>query len=31
MSARRREEGSAFIIILWIAFGLVSLALYFGH
>ncbi|HSU55453.1 MAG TPA: hypothetical protein VLT36_15465, partial [Candidatus Dormibacteraeota bacterium] len=28
---KRREEGSAFIIVLWIAFGLVSLALYFGH
>jgi type II secretory pathway component PulK len=25
------QRGSAFIIILWIAFGLVSLALYFGH
>src|SRR5215475_14386968 len=25
------EGGSAFIIVLWIAFGLVSLALYFGN
>src|SRR5262245_48025428 len=25
------ESGSAFIIVLWIAFGLVSLALYFGN
>ena len=25
------ENGSAFIIVLWIAFGLVSLALYFGN
>ncbi len=25
------EEGSTFIIVLWIAFGLVSLALYFGQ
>jgi type II secretory pathway component PulK len=30
-SARRDERGSAFIIILWIAFGLVSIALYFSH
>jgi len=26
-----RETGSVFIIVLWIAFGLVSIALYFGH
>src|SRR5690349_8931171 len=25
------ENGSAFIIVLWIAFGLVSLSLYFGN
>src|SRR5437660_1599019 len=25
------ESGSTFIIVLWIAFGLVSMALYFGH
>jgi len=28
---RRRAQGSVLIIVLWIAFGLVSLALYFGH
>lgn len=27
----RRAEGSVLIIVLWISFGLVSLALYFGH
>ena len=27
----KKESGSAFIIVLWISFGLVSLALYFGH
>lgn len=26
-----RRSGSAFVITLWVAFGLVSLALYFGH
>ena len=28
---RRGERGSVLIIVLWIAFGLVSLALYFAH
>lgn len=28
---RAGRSGSAFIITLWVAFGLVSLALYFGH
>src|SRR5262245_17846154 len=27
----RTERGSTFIIVLWIAFGLVSMALYFAH
>ena len=27
----QRERASTFIIVLWIAFGLVSMALYFGH
>src|SRR5215472_17016339 len=26
-----REGGSTFVIVLWIAFGLVSLTLYLGH
>ena len=30
-SAPRSQSGSALIITLWVAFGLVSLALYFGH
>jgi len=28
---KRQQNGSTFVIVLWIAFGLVSLALYFGH
>src|ERR1051326_3743205 len=28
---RSHEKASTFIIVLWIAFGLVSVALYFGH
>lgn len=28
---RARERGSVLVIVLWIAFGLVSIALYFGH
>jgi type II secretory pathway component PulK len=28
---RSFERGSTFVIVLWIAFGLVSMALYFGH
>ena len=31
LAARSRTRGSALIITLWVAFGLVSLALYFGH
>jgi DNA uptake protein ComE-like DNA-binding protein len=27
----RTQEGSTFVIVLWIAFGLVSMALYFGN
>ena len=27
----RIQEGSTFVIVLWIAFGLVSMALYFGQ
>src|SRR5215831_8640494 len=30
-TARRGESGSTFIIVMWIAFGLVSIALYFGY
>ncbi|HNZ75717.1 MAG TPA: type II secretion system protein GspK [Verrucomicrobiota bacterium] len=30
-SARRRRAGSVLVIVLWIAFGLVSLALYFAN
>src|SRR2546421_12911185 len=30
-SPARGQAGSVLIIVLWIAFGLVSLALYFGH
>lgn len=30
-ASRITETGSTFIIVLWIAFGLVSIALYFGH
>ena len=29
--ARDVEMGSTFVIVLWVAFGLVSIALYFGH
>src|SRR5690348_3565683 len=28
---RMREPGSVLIIVLWVAFGLVALALYFAH
>src|SRR5256885_3560143 len=28
---RNTERASTFLIVLWIAFGLVSMALYFGH
>src|SRR5947207_1991885 len=28
---RRSEHASTFVIVLWIAFGLVSIALYFAH
>src|SRR4051812_18711511 len=28
---RKREDASTFIIVLWIAFGLVSITLYFAH
>ena len=31
VNAPRSQSGSALIITLWVAFGLVSLALYFGH
>jgi type II secretory pathway component PulK len=31
MNTRAAERGSTFVIVLWIAFGLVSLALYFAH
>jgi DNA uptake protein ComE-like DNA-binding protein len=27
----RKQQGSTFVIVLWIAFGLVSMALYFGN
>lgn len=30
-SSSRGESGSTFIIVMWIAFGLVSIALYFGY
>lgn len=30
-AARRSQEGSLLIIVLWIAFGLVALTLYFAH
>jgi type II secretory pathway component PulK len=30
-SSRRARHGSVLVIVLWIAFGLVSLALYFAH
>lgn len=30
-AARRSEQGSLLIIVLWIAFGLVALTLYFAH
>jgi type II secretory pathway component PulK len=30
-ASRIAQQGSTFIIVLWIAFGLVSIALYFGH
>jgi type II secretory pathway component PulK len=30
-AGERREEGSLLIIVLWIAFGLVALTLYFAH
>ena len=30
-SPARRESASTFIIVMWIAFGLVSIALYFGY
>ena len=29
-SATRRQHGSTFVLVLWIAFGLVSITLYFG-
>src|SRR5437868_1524297 len=29
--SRRGESASTFIIVLWIAFGLVSMAIYFAH
>ena len=29
--SRPQERGSTFVIVLWIAFGLVSMALYFAH
>src|SRR5258708_17981806 len=31
LALRGAESGSTFIIVLWIAFGLVSMALYFAH
>jgi len=31
LTATRGESGSTFVIVLWIAFGLVSMALYFGN
>src|SRR5437868_892427 len=30
-SRRSRERGSVLIIVMWVAFGLVSIALYFAH
>ncbi|PYJ01356.1 MAG: hypothetical protein DME25_18280, partial [Verrucomicrobia bacterium] len=31
MKSSKLQQGSTFIIVLWIAFGLVSIALYFGQ
>ncbi len=31
LARRKRERGSVLIIVMWVAFGLVSVALYFAH